>query len=274
MTITAQTQTRSQDLIKAIEDLRASRPTALRVLTLADDPATDAQGLAEAIDLDPLLTAQLIRLANSAAFGMQQRIASTQHAVSLIGFDSVRAVAALLASGLRNHKNPAPEGFWQHSAATAAGCSVVASRFGLPRGEAFSLGLLHDLGTALLFSLAPQPYLELRAEDEDVDAQCVMELLEFGTTHAQAAAEILSSWNFPTPFTDAIAVHHHPELTTPQSRVLLAGDALAHLVIEPSALLEDRTDYFESMGISADSLPAITQLTSEYAAEVLSALPR
>jgi len=274
MIISEQTRTRSLDLTRAIEDLQASRPTALRVLTIADDPATDARSLAEAIDLDPMLTAQLIRLANSAAFGMQQRISSTQHAVSLIGFDSVRAVAALLASGLRNHKNPVPDGFWQHSAATAAGCSIVASRFGIPRGEAFSLGLLHDLGTALLHSIDPSIYDGLNADNEDTDIQCELESREFGLDHAGAAAQVLSSWNFPAAFVDAIESHHRSTLSTPQERVLVAGDALAHLVIGPSGTLVESGQQLEAMGISADAIPGITQLTSDYAVEVLSALPR
>src|SRR5690606_6584928 len=119
---------------------------ATRVLQLADDPNTDARQLAEAVEVDPMMTAQVLRLANSAAFGMSHRVASTQHAVAVVGFDAVRSIATLVAAGLRNGRHATPPGFWQHAAATAAACSVLSPRFGVPKGEAFSLGLLHDIG--------------------------------------------------------------------------------------------------------------------------------
>ena len=275
MTMTERTLGRAQELDVAIEEIKASRPTALKVLLLADDPEADARRLSEAIDLDPILTAQIMRLANSAAYGMSQRVGSTQHAVSLVGFDAVRAVSALLASGLRNHRVAAPDGFWEHSAATAAACSVVASRFGVPKGQAFSLGLLHDLGAALLHSVDPAAYRPLVGQCSDTASQCGLELLEFGMSHEQAAARILGQWNFPLEMVEAIASHHDVSAAiSPHAQVLIAGDALAHLVIQPSGLSEGDPSHLESVGISLDAVPKLAELTSEYAAEVFAALPR
>ena len=220
----------------------------------------------------------MLKLANSAAFGMSRRVASTQHAVSVIGFDSVRAVAAILASGLRNHKTPAPVGFWNHAAATAAACSVLSSRFGLSRGEAFSLGLLHDLGAAVLCSVDPVAYAELDDEAggsrSDTPSRCAQEVAVFGMSHAEAGARLFGQWHFPELFVDAIANHHDVLVgLSPHERVLLAGDALAHLVLQPAGVVEPDPTQLESLGISSDALPDITALTLDYASDVLASLP-
>lgn len=269
---------RSRDLERALDNVKASRPAAVHVLQLTDDPNTDGRHLAEAIDREPIMAAQILRLANSAAFGMSRRVASTQHAVSVVGFDSVRAVAAILASGLRNHKTPTPDGFWNHCAATAAACSVISSRFGMSRGEAFSLGLLHDLGAAILCSVDPLGYKALcdsgSGTREDTASRCAQEIAMYGMSHAEAGARLFASWSFPELFVDAVANHHDVLVgLSPHERVLLAGDALAHLVLQPSGLVEVDPTQLETLGISSDALPGVTALTIDYATDVLASLP-
>ena len=274
MSMTDQATTRARDLDRALSDIKGSRPAALRVLQMADDPSTDARRLSDAVELDPMLTAQLLKLANSAAFGMSQRISTTQHAVSLVGFDAVRSIAALLASGLRNSKTPTPDGFWEHSAATAAACAVVSSRYGVSRGEAFSIGLLHDIGAALLHSVDPVAHESISGGQEDTASQCGLEMLEFGMSHAEAAARVLRDWSFPLTFVEAVECHHDvTTASTPHVQVVLAGDALAHLVLQPSGLIHADPTHLESLGISEDALPALVELTAEYSAEVLASLP-
>ena len=268
------TRDRSTALERALEDVRASRPAATRVLQLTDDPETDARRVAEAIDADPMLTAQVLRLANSAAFGMSFRVASTQLAVSVLGFSAVRSVAVLLASGLRNHKVPTPTGFWQHSAATAAACSALASRFGVSKGEAFSLGLLHDMGWPILYGVDRAAYDGFASGQSDTGAVCAEEIAAFGMSHAEVASMVLASWRFPEPFVGAIAVHHEMSIgTTSHERLLIAGDALAHLVLEPSGLVDVSPLELESLGIPPQKLQELSALTLDYANEVLATFP-
>ncbi len=261
---------RAEALERALGEVRASRPAATRVLQLADDPATDGHRLSEAIEADPIMTAQVLRLANSAAFGMSHRVSSTQHAVSVIGFDAVRAMAALVAAGLRQSRHAMPTNFWSHAAGTAAACSVLAARFGLSRGEAFSLGLLHDLGVAILQSVDPGPYASLRTSDLDTRAQCGLELAEFGMSHAEAAAQVLSSWNFPEDFVGAIACHHDLDIgSSPHEQILLAGEVLAALADDPSAINSCDPERLDSLGLAQEMVPTMVALTLDYRTEVL-----
>lgn len=265
---------RITDLEKALEDVRASRPAATRVLTTTDDPNSGAAEVASAIDADPMMTAQVLRLANSAAFGMSERVSSTQVAVSLIGYSAVRSIAVLLASGLRNHKSPAPKDFWEHAATTAASCAVVSSRFGVVRGDAFSLGLLHDIGAAILHTVDATTHGAIAASEGDTTGLCVQELLEFGMSHADAAARVLSGWNFPEAFVAAVAHHHDPGRgTTPFDQVLLAGDAVAHVISSQDEPSFEDLERLEALGIPAASLPQISQSARDYAAEVIGSLP-
>lgn len=266
--------TRTLDLEKALEDIQGSGAAALKVMQLVDNPNTTGLKLAAAIDVDPIFTAQLLRLANSASFGMTQRIATTEHAVSVVGYSSVRSIAALLAAGLNTQKHPAPKGFWEHSAASAAGCVAVSARFGIQKGEAFSMGLLHDLGWAILNNVDPTVYAELAAARLDTARQCELEIEQFGMSHAEAAARVLTSWNFPVMLVDAIANHHDRSINaTPHSRVILAGDALAHLVLTQAGFVSDR-HIFTELGFSELALTDVTELTSEYTSEILASLPR
>lgn len=265
---------RAAQLQKALEDVRGSRPAAARVLAIADDPNADARALAAAIEVDPMLTAQILRLANSAAFGMRSRVGNTQLAVSVIGFSAVRSIATLLAAGLRHGRTAAPKDFWRHSAATAAACAVVADRFGMGRGDAFSLGLLHDIGAAILYGVDPVAYSVAADPLSDSPAQCTAEIIEFGMSHADAGATVLGAWNFPPEIVAAIADHHSTLLgASVAGRVLLAGDALAHLVVEPNGYPGDDPDKLESLGIDSPALGRITALVLEHMTDVLAALP-
>ena len=86
MSMTSPNQGRLEELEAALEDVRASRPAASRVVAMTNDPRCDAGDIAAVIDTDPLLTTQILRLANSAAYGMSERVGNTQVAVSLVGF--------------------------------------------------------------------------------------------------------------------------------------------------------------------------------------------
>ena len=219
---------RIDELAEALENVQAARPIAMQVLQLADDPDADARKVAACIEQDPILVAQVLRLANSAAFGMARQVKTTQIAVAILGFSTIRSVAILVASGLRNLKHPAPDGFWEHSAATAAACSVVSRHFGVSPGDGFAIGLIHDIGVPMLNTVDPVTYAAIGGAD-DADASR-READEFGLSHAHAAAMVLSNWSFPETLVAAISGHHEDEpADSHESRLLFAGDAIAHL---------------------------------------------
>lgn len=262
-------------LCDALDQVRIARPAAVQVLTVVDDPNTDSPKVAATVELDPALTAQIMRLANSAFYGMSGRVGNTGFAVTVIGFSAVRSLAAMNATGLDDANQPTPAGFWRHAAASAAGCAAVAGRFGIPRNDAFAAGLLHDLGTALLHRFDPGAHAALLAEHgHDGRALRDAEAEVFGLGHDQAAARVLGAWRFPEAFVNAVGRHHESSANaSPFDRVLMAGDLLAQLATGEQVLGEADTIALQLAGIEESELPELLAITAERCDEILATLP-
>ncbi len=233
MTVAPVSRLTEEALLAELERMPAQQAAAVRVLYVADDPTSNASDLAAAVSADPVLTAQVMRLANSAYYGLSGRVRSADFAVTVLGFATVRSLAAAFAAGALGSGAVVPRDFWEHAAASAAGCAQVSSRHQVARPEAFSLGLLHDLGAALLCRLDEAAFhaIEDRVQLPDSRQAVLHERKTFGMDHAAVAATVLESWRFPDEMVEAIATHHDspmPDWSRLQ-RCLAAGQALAVL---------------------------------------------
>lgn len=219
-----------QKLILELEQLPPARAAALRVVQVVDDERSSASSVAAAASVDPALTARMLRMANSAYYGLSGRVSSAGFAVTVIGFSTVRSLAAMSAAGFIGDQD-LPPGFWQRGVATAAGASVVARRVGADAAEAFCVGILHDLGTALLWRHDAETQARLMAAATAKQPVQVLERREYGATHASLAADVLDAWSFPVDLCLAIGRHHDTPSTSaaPLRRALQAGIALAAL---------------------------------------------
>jgi putative nucleotidyltransferase with HDIG domain len=238
------------ELLDELERLPAQPTAALRLLWLTDDPSSSSEDLAGVVQGDPALTAKIMRLANSVYYGLSGRVASAQFAVTVLGFSTVRSLAAAAAAGTLEDDHPAPDGFWAHAAATASACALVAGRVGARRPEAFSVGLLHDLGAALLHRCDPAGYDEVLLRMAGGSSLTDAEQAVFGMGHEEVTARVLEAWRFPSEFVEAIAAHHGSpaDAGTPLAKALVAGEALA-------LLLEDAPRH-EQLALHADALLA------------------
>lgn len=235
-----------EQLLDAMERLPAQGNAALRVMWLADDPDTPLADLVSGVESDPALVARVLHLANSAYAGSRQPIASVDRAVVWLGFSTVRTVAAVVACGLNGS---VPTGFWSHAAATATAAQLVAWRFGIDPGEAFAIGLLHDLGRGIFHIADPAGSIAIdrRLEQERHEAvaalaassghhivdRLVLERARFGMTHAAAAARVLGAWKLPASIVDAVGAHHCPldPAAGDSVRLLMAAEALTALAV-------------------------------------------
>jgi len=191
---------------------------AVRLLRLVDDPGASGHDLARVVSADPALSARMIRLANSPYYGVSGRVGNASRAVVLLGFATVRALAVGAAAALLLETyDETPAGFWAHSVAAASSASALARHIGVNADDAFSVGLLHDIGALLLW---PEHVRALgdRAPDS------------MPPDHEEAGARVLEAWRFPPSFVRAVAHHHHPET---------AGDTLTHIVAASEALALD-----------------------------------
>lgn len=269
-------------LLDAMDRLPSQGNVALRVLWMADDPTTGLADLARAVETDPVLVARLLHLANSAYYSPRTPIGTVERAITLLGFATVRTVATVVACGLGSAA-AVPNGFWQHASAVANAAQLIAWRFGVPTGDAFTLGLLHDLGRGLLHVADPERSAEVDLECERQRAVAAgatalpagggfsgglltgeldrLQLEEriFGIAHPDAAARVLTSWRFPAHMVDAIAQHHCAADAAPSDlvRLLVAAEAVAHRAFggwdEPS----DVDGGLAVLGVEAERLETI-----------------
>jgi HD-like signal output (HDOD) protein len=216
--------TESNDLIAGVVQLPVRPGAAMRLLWMLDDTQASASDLGRLIESDRALSTQVLGLANTPFYGLAGRVTGAWRAVTVLGLATLRAIATAAAFDLfSEHGRPLPADYWPHAVTAAAGASALARRVGALPNDAFSLGLLHDLGTALVCRRAPQEF------DRLVDSG------ELESNHALIAASALGVMRFPADMAEAIAEHHRAPDAVPSSwgRLLIAADAIA-LTIDDS----------------------------------------
>jgi HD-like signal output (HDOD) protein len=200
----------------------------VQVLRLVDDPDVSAQQLARAVATDPVLAARVLRVANSPYYGLGGRVGTLPFAVSVVGFQAVRSLAVVAAAGL-DDPSAAPEGFWRGAALVATAAELLAPLVEADPGDAFSLGLLHTLGAALLHQRGPGVQLCLPQPD-DARGLLASERERFGETHDELAARALATWHMPARLCELIARHH--EAVLPDSGPLERSLHVARLIAD------------------------------------------
>lgn len=212
------------DMREAIAGIKALPPlpgTAVRIINLMTDPNADAQKLAEIIELDPLLTAQIIRWASSSLYGYRGTITSVKDAiVRVLGFNFVLDLALGLAV-LAPLKAP-KEGvigtrmFWIHALASTRLMKRIGEKMPVqsrpPQQEVFLAALMHNIGFPLLGHQFPEEFTYLNGLITTNPSLPVfnLETFAFGVNHTEIGAWLMNAWSMPRTITDIVYHHHNP----------------------------------------------------------------
>lgn len=199
---------------------------------MADDDRTSALELAQVLSTDQALTAKLIKISNSAYYGFARRVSTVREAVLVLGFKQVRQVA-VGASIMNTFRASRPdEGFdldlfWGHSVAVAVAAESVAKKTRQAKPEdAFTAGILHDIGRLAIRQVMPDKFEEAVALART--GQCSLHAAEqsiTGVSHDEVGRALGEKWKFPAHLIDAVAGHHDGRLT-------LEDDGLAGIVAQ------------------------------------------
>ena len=194
---------------------------------LANDNASAAT-VAAIIGQDPSLASEILKVVNSALFGLRREITSIAEAVALLGFAMVRNLALSVAvyrsvSGTHRRRALQIEKLQQHALNTARLASGMAPNRVLA-DEFYLAGLLHDVGKLVFTTLRPEflEQVDAEAQSSNRPRHEVERDLGGGVTHTEAGAYLLHAWGLPYAIIEAAAFHHQPE-RVPQT----AFDALA-----------------------------------------------
>lgn len=219
-----------EELICALEQLPAQKSVTLRVVAVADDPHAGSRELADAVSADVPLATRLLRMANSAFYGLSGRVGELPFAITVIGFATVRALAASAAAGAGSDAG-VPQGFWERAATVSTAASAVAETLGAAPSQAVCAALLLDLGQALLFRCDPDGYPALWGQLRGQGMRLVeQERHLYGIGHDDAAARVLTAWNFPAELVSAVRTHHDASTATmaPLHRTMWVSRQLAY----------------------------------------------
>ncbi len=190
---------------------------AVKLLALLRDPHTNVAQVEAILRNDPSLTANVLKLTNSAYFGLPSKIASVRQAVLLLG--SKKLIQLVLASCVQTVMNRAVEGYdlpagelWRHSIAVSVTAEALAGELKIPMTDVvFTTALLHDVGKLALGAFVRD---DLEKIEDSASGSIPFEAAEqsvLGTNHAEIGALILKNWSFPPDVVSAVQWHHDPE---------------------------------------------------------------
>lgn len=196
-----------------------SPPTViLRVLEKASSPDCTIADLCKIIQIDPGLAGRILRIVNSALFGLSRPATSIQRALAVVGINSARLL--ILAIALPEmHKKSKLEGqiaqrYWKSSISGAIVAHELSQRLKARDAEDdMAAGLLRDIGDLVLQQLFPDVARTIAAQSDEtlIEGQCDVEEAHYGLNHAEVSAYILERWRLPADMTEAIRWHHHPD---------------------------------------------------------------
>ena len=205
------------DHILAEVDALPSMPGAgAKLLQILENSDAKVEQIESVLHIDPGLTANLLKLANSAYFGIPSKIGSVRQAVILLGLNRLaQLVVATCVSSVMRDSVPGydlpPGDLWRHSIAVAiAAEALVEDKPGMGE-DVFTPALLHDVGKMVLGKFVKDDLDEIETIAAKGVPRVIAENMVIGVDHAEIGARVLQHWAFPTDVVNAVRWHHHPD---------------------------------------------------------------
>ena len=272
-------------LVNSTIDLPTMPEVLVKLNTVMTDPETSAEDVAKIVSVDPAVATNILRIVNSAYYGLQVRVSSVSLAISVMGFSMTKKVAlkAAVFSALGKRRQKVahfdPSSFWKHAVFVGVAARVLADASGrfddMHPEDAYIAGLLHDIGKIILMEKAEDRYGKaLRKSVEQGRPEVEVELEELGFTHADVGSVLAIKWSLPEDLDIAIRYHHAPG-RDPYHRSLSSlihlADQLAWRAQTPSTVGTTPApldhDVYEAVGLSPEQveelLPQIHQQFSD-----------
>jgi putative nucleotidyltransferase with HDIG domain len=270
-------QTINEDQVKRIISVTGNLPpvphVAAKMMELVGKENTSVRDLQKVISADPALTARILKMANSVFYSFDQKVSTLSHALVILGFRAVQSMGIAASSRSLFVKKGTQFGLkekllWEHSIGVAMGCRQVSRLVGYQQEEtAFIVGLLHDIGKAILNQVVPKKYakiVETVYNDARTTADVERETLGFDHTHIGAL--IAQKWNFSWDMVETIAYHHSPEAQatgSPLSAILAVSNDVCKRMGIGLERVNDGIPVSQTWGAKALNLDesACTQIT-------------
>ena len=267
-------------IASAIKSFPGFPGTAVKLLALIDDSGMRVSQIEEILRQDPGLTANVLRLANSAYFGIPSKVGSIRQAVILLGLKRlIQMVIAACVSAIMDKSVPGydlpPGELWRHSIAASVAAEGLVKVLKVEAAEEiFTAALLHDVGKLVLGDFVKDEFKQIETAVSQGISFEMAEKIVLGTNHADVGARILTKWLLPPEIVNAVQFHHAPEASEQISSMLdivhvanfismmigigIGRDGLQH---EPSAEVTER------LGLEPGHLEKVASQTMQWVKE-------
>lgn len=223
---------KAEEIVKNIKNLPPLPLVVQQLMKVVGDANTSAKDVAEVLSSDQAMTSKVLRLVNSAFYGLPGKISTISRAVVILGNAAVRNLALAFASYDALKKiggERIQERFWGHALTCAVGAQEMALHLKHQEAEeAFTAGLLHDLGHLILITFLPNEYTAVYSTVDSDFLEREEQIM--GTTHTEVGSLLLKHWQIPDNLCRIVRLHHTDKLGIPGKEPLLCSVMLADIL--------------------------------------------
>jgi putative nucleotidyltransferase with HDIG domain len=264
------------DYISNLRHLPPAPRVVPELMRLLNQPDVDSSKIVKLISFDPSLTANVLRICNSAYFGASTPTSDLQEAVTRLGFQQVYQLvaaatgarllgAAQLGYGLEQGE------LWKHSVASAVAAQLIARKLGDNENLVFTATLLHDIGKIVLSGSLNGSYSKIVKETE-TNGQSLLDAEKklLGVNHAEVGGQLLNRWKFPPNIVSAVWFHHTPKGAGAHQRLachVYLGNMIAYFMGHGYGhvgfALRGRAEVLTTLDLKPESIPQFMMETYE-----------
>jgi HD-like signal output (HDOD) protein len=204
-------------ILRSVSDLPPMPQTVFKVREIMGNPNSSFKELADILETDQAIATRVLKIANSAYYGMSGKVSSIQHASVVLGHKTIgelmtmASTSSLIGDKLEGYGLDAGD-LWRHSLGVAFGSKIIADRKNPDlANDAFSTGLIHDSGKLILDKYIlerKEMFQEFMSDGQQTFLTAEKHILGFD--HPEIASEVCKSWNVPEAMSVAIRYHHYP----------------------------------------------------------------
>ena len=275
----------SEPVLKSITSTIRAFPsmpaTGAKMLKMLEDPDTSVVEIEDALRHDPGLTGNVLKLANSAYFGIPSKVSSVKQGVLLLGLKRlIQLVVASCVSGVMDKPVPGydlpPGNLWRHSIAVSiAAEALVKDQKNIDAEDIFTPALLHDIGKLILGHFVKDELDDIEKIASKGVPYVAAENMVLGTDHAEVGAQVLTQWSFPSDVIEAVRWHHDPDFPE-RCKAPIDIVYLSNILCQPNG--DDRADVelsptvIERLGVDVSQFENIAANVSQWVDELAEVL--
>ena len=245
---------------RLLKEVPPFRPVAVQLLNLVSDISQPLARVVTLLRTDAVLTAEVLRLANSPLLGCRSEIKNILQALAFLGMERVNSL--IVTTAMRGISGPAggetSRACWRHNLATAVICERLAPSLNMNGERAYVAGLIHDIGRLALLRAFPdyeKKLIEAASEGKNLNAT---EKGLYGMDHAEAGRWLLAQWGCPLDLQTVASLHE-----TPAAAVAVGRDRELVRLVGAASQAAQLMDFTEFPGMHESELPQIIEAIPE-----------